>query len=165
MQEVVDKPAFVCLYNAYMICVDLSDQLRSYYPLWRKGHRWYKYIFWFLFDVSVGNGMVLWDKFQPQEMSQRRSGLKFHLSLAMQMIGGYCGRKSAMKKNIAYNRCDPGTIREEAKYGHSISKIGGRKKNAFNANASAGKHQREGRGRHPGNAATVTSLSAKTIAF
>eukprot|EP00795_Rhopilema_esculentum_P005704 gene5704-10953_t len=110
VQEVVEKPAVVCLYNAYMIGVDLSDQLRSYYPLGRKGHRWYKYIFWLIFDVSVGNAMV------------------FRQSLAMQMIGGYCGRKSAMKKNIAYNRCDPETIREEAKYVHSICKIEGRKK-------------------------------------
>ena len=128
VQEVVEKPAVVCLYNAYMIGVDLSDQLRSYYPLGRKGHRWYKYIFWFLFDVSVGNAMVLWNEFQPQETNRRRSGLKFRQSLAMQMIGGYCGRKSAIKKNIAYNRCDPGAIREEAKYGHFICKIEGRKK-------------------------------------
>ena len=49
VQEVVEKLAVVCLYNAYMIGVDLSDPLRSYYPLGRKGHRWYKYIFWFLY--------------------------------------------------------------------------------------------------------------------
>ena len=70
--------------------------------------------------------MVLWNEFQPQETSQRRSGLKFHQSLAMQISRGYCGRKSDMKKNIAYNRCDPGTIREEEKYGHFICKIEGR---------------------------------------
>eukprot|EP00795_Rhopilema_esculentum_P011126 gene11125-20006_t len=128
VQEVVEKPAVICLYNAYMISIDLSDQFQSYYPLGRTGHRWYKYIFWFLFDVSVGNAMVLWNEFQPQETNQRRSSLKFCQSLAMQMIGGYCGRKSAMKRNISYNRCDPGTIREQAKYGYFICEIEGRKK-------------------------------------
>eukprot|EP00795_Rhopilema_esculentum_P014923 gene14923-6062_t len=113
--------------------------------------------------------MVLWNEFQPQEKNRRRSSLKFRQSLAMQMIAGYCGRKSAMKKNIAYNRCDPGTIREEAKYGHFICKIEGRKKECIQCKRLGRKtprrKHREGRGRHPGNAATVTSLSAKTIAF
>ncbi|XP_065052308.1 uncharacterized protein LOC135681664 [Rhopilema esculentum] len=154
----VEKPAVVCLYNAYMIGVDLSDQLRTYNPLGRKGHRWCKHIFWFLSMFWLETQWFCQGhEFQPQETSQRRSGLKFRQSLAMQMIGGYYRRKSGTKKNIAYNRCDTETIREEAKYGHFICKIDGRRKECIQckyANASTGKHRRKGRGRHHGNAAT-----------
>ena len=39
--------------------VDLSDHLRSYYSLARTSHKWYKYIFYFLLDLAIGNAYIL----------------------------------------------------------------------------------------------------------
>lgn len=44
-----EKPKAVVLYNAHMGGVDRSDQLRSYYSVSRPSHKWYRYIFWFIF--------------------------------------------------------------------------------------------------------------------
>ena len=39
--------------------VDRNDQLRQYYAIWMKGRKYYKYIWWFLFDVAVTNAYIL----------------------------------------------------------------------------------------------------------
>lgn len=39
--------------------VDRGDQLRQYYHLRLKSRKFYKYIFWFLVDVSITNTYIL----------------------------------------------------------------------------------------------------------
>ena len=48
-------PQAVYLYNRYMGGVDRNDQLRGYYQVRLKGRKYYKYIFWFLFDLAITN--------------------------------------------------------------------------------------------------------------
>ena len=89
----VDMPAPIFTYNQYMGGVDLNDQLRSYYPSGRSGTKWWRYLFWFILDVSIINALIL-ERLSPhQPSSRRRSLLHFKLDLAKQLIGGFCGRK------------------------------------------------------------------------
>ena len=44
----------VVLYK-YMAGVDKGDQMRQYYRVRTKCTKYYKYMFWFLFDVTVTN--------------------------------------------------------------------------------------------------------------
>ena len=90
----IDMPAPIRTYNQYMGGVDLNDQLRSYYPSGRSGKKWWRYLFWFLLDVSIINALVF-ERLSPHQPSSRhrRSLLQFKLDLAKQLISGFCGRK------------------------------------------------------------------------
>ena len=39
--------------------VDQNDQLRGYYNVRLKCRKYYKYIFWFLFDLAITNSYIL----------------------------------------------------------------------------------------------------------
>ena len=74
--------------------VDLNDQLRSYYPSGRSGKKWWRFIFWYLLDVSICNAFIVEGESSHRASSRsRRSLLSFKLELAKQLIGGFCGRK------------------------------------------------------------------------
>ena len=73
--------------------IDEGDQLRGYYQVRLKCTKNYKYVFWFVFDVSVTNSFIL-TKFNvtagtPMTLKQ------FRVKLAEQLIGNYCSRKRA----------------------------------------------------------------------
>ena len=90
----VDIPAPTSIYNQYMGGVDLSDQMRSYYPSGRPGKKWWRYLLWFLLDVSICNAFILERlSFHAIASKSRRSLLHFKLELAKQLIGGFSGRK------------------------------------------------------------------------
>ena len=46
--------------------VDRGNQLRQYYHVRFKSHKLYKYVFWFLFDVSITNSYDLFHNYRPQ---------------------------------------------------------------------------------------------------
>ena len=52
-------PTAITTYNAQMAGVDVGDQIRKYYSVRLKCNKNYKYIFWFLFDVSITNAFLL----------------------------------------------------------------------------------------------------------
>ena len=52
--------------TTYMGGVDHGDQLRGYYHVRLKNRKYYKYIFLFLFDVSITNSYVLFKEAHPQ---------------------------------------------------------------------------------------------------
>ena len=54
----VNCPQSISLYNEHMGGVDQNDQLRGYYHVRLKCRKYYKYIFWFLFDVAVINSYI-----------------------------------------------------------------------------------------------------------
>ena len=56
----VECPMCVALYNQYMGGVDVGDQIRGYYHVRLKCTKNYKYIFWFLVDVSTTNAFILY---------------------------------------------------------------------------------------------------------
>jgi hypothetical protein len=53
------KPLSVMSYNKYKICVDKSDQLLSYYWFQRKSVKWWKKLFFHLFDLVLVNAHIL----------------------------------------------------------------------------------------------------------
>ena len=52
-------PCAIKDYNIHMGGVDNNDQLRGYNHVRLKCHKYYKYIFWFLFDLMVTNSFIL----------------------------------------------------------------------------------------------------------
>ena len=89
----VQCPDAVVLYNQHMAGVDRGDQLRQYYRVRTKCRKNYKYIFWFLFDVSITNSYIL-SLFAPTTMPISHQRLKaFRLRLANQLVGDYNSRK------------------------------------------------------------------------
>ena len=88
-------PQAIATYNAHMGGVDKGDQLRNYYKVRLKCMKYYKYIFWFLFDVSITNAYIF-SSFVPSTTSASSHTLKqFRLTLASQLIDTYCSRKRA----------------------------------------------------------------------
>ena len=87
----VECPLCVALYNQYMGGVDVGDQLRGYYHVRLKCTKNYKYIFWFLFNVSATNAYILYSfdvrTGTPTTLKQ------FRMKLAEQLIGTYKSRK------------------------------------------------------------------------
>ena len=55
----VSKPAVINLYNQHMGGVDLADQQRQYYSVGRSSYKWYRYLFWFLLDISIINSFIV----------------------------------------------------------------------------------------------------------
>ena len=51
-------PVVAHQYNQFMSGVDLADQLRQYYSAGRRSKKYWKYIFWFLVDVSICNAFA-----------------------------------------------------------------------------------------------------------
>ena len=75
-------PTRVVEYNKYMGGVDHSDQLRNYYALRLKSHKFYKYIFWFICDVTINLTQYL-----PVTDDKGKTHLQFRIDLAKQLIG------------------------------------------------------------------------------
>ena len=93
----VEKPACVDLYNS-MGGVDHSDQLRSYYSTCRPSKKWYKYLFWFIFSLSLVNSFIIFK--ENVDRRGRRTLVNFRLALATQLIGGFSSRSENRKRTI-----------------------------------------------------------------
>ena len=100
--------------------VDHADQLHSFYYAGWQSRKWYRYIFWFLFNLSICNAFVLFNIYRGQ---QRKKPLQdFRLALAKQLIDSFSQRKRKKCSLDAVNQTavDPG---------HHISvHVGGRKR-------------------------------------
>ncbi|XP_012938598.1 uncharacterized protein LOC106011918 [Aplysia californica] len=57
--EPMMKPDAILFYYRYMFGVDLSDQLRSYYAVGRKSVKWWRYVLWFVVQMSLANASIL----------------------------------------------------------------------------------------------------------
>ena len=94
----VPCPIAIKEYNEHMGGVDLNDQLRRYYGVRSKGRKFYKYIWWFLFDVAVTNAFILC----KHHTNQRYKILKdFRTELAKSLIGDFNGRKKRGRPSLA----------------------------------------------------------------
>ena len=98
----VDCPSSIVAYNKFMGGVDRGDQLRSYYHVRLKSRKFYKYVFWFLFDVVVTNSHIL-SRYaittNPGPIS-KQSLKNFRLKLASQLIGSYCSRVRVGRRRL-----------------------------------------------------------------
>ena len=90
----VTKPAVVNLYNKYMGGVDLADQLRHYYSVGRASRQWYRYIFWFLIDLSICNAFILYNTYRLGQGQAKVKQLTFRTNLAKQLIAGFSSTTS-----------------------------------------------------------------------
>ena len=70
--------------------VDRNDQLRSYYHVHHKSKKHKKYIFWFLFDLSISNAYILSQYLPEYHGKQLKS---FRVTLAEELIGTCTNRK------------------------------------------------------------------------
>ena len=85
-------PEAITHYNKYIEGVDHNDQLCQYYHVRLKCRQYYKYIFWFLFDVAVSNAFII-SKTNPEMAAVTRSVKAFRSHLAKEMLSEYCSRK------------------------------------------------------------------------
>lgn len=90
-------PEIPVLYNRYMGGVDLNDQLRGYYHIRLKGRKYYKYIFWFLVDVTITNAYILCKHHTDMNIKSTKI---FRADLAKALIGSYCSRKRVGRRSI-----------------------------------------------------------------
>jgi hypothetical protein len=70
------KPSAVLDYNKCKIGVDKSDQMLSYYSFQRKSVKWWKKLFFHLFDLALVNAhILLWEKctkkFRLQKLTEK----------------------------------------------------------------------------------------------
>jgi len=89
-------PSAVVLYNRYMGGVDRNDQMRQYYHVRSRGRKYYRYIFWFLFETCVANSFILYRHFCTSHQPQTRklkTYLDFRLQLYKELVGHYCSRR------------------------------------------------------------------------
>jgi hypothetical protein len=82
-------PTTITAYTQCMHGVDYNDQMRQYYAVPTKCRKYYKYIFWFLFELASTNSYILMKQFTPTTMTLR----DFRESLAKTLIGSYNSRK------------------------------------------------------------------------
>lgn len=92
-------PQSIDLYNKYMGGVDKNDQLRGYYHVRLKGRKYYKYIFWFVFDVAVTNAYILCKYHTSLTTSSVK---KFRSDLAKELIGNFNNRKRRGRPTSQY---------------------------------------------------------------
>ena len=57
----IQKLRVADVYTAFMGGVDHTDQLRSFYYTGWQSRKWYRHIFWFLFNLSICNAFVLFN--------------------------------------------------------------------------------------------------------
>ena len=86
----VSCPSSVALYNKYMGGVDHNDQARGYYHVRLKCRKFYKYIYWFLFDVAITNAYILCRLYTDLQTNSIKD---FRISLSKELIGSYSSRK------------------------------------------------------------------------
>ena len=91
-------PQLIILYNRFMAGVDNGDQLRGYYECRKRSRKFYKYIYNFLFDVTITNCFILLKHFCR---SVKMSLKEFRLKLASQLIGDYCSRYRPCRRPTA----------------------------------------------------------------
>ena len=90
-------PEALELYNMHMGGVDKNDQLRQYYHVRLKSRKFYRYIFWFLFEVCMANTYIL---HQHYSGAARQPLKEFRLEVARGLIGDYNSRKRAGRSSL-----------------------------------------------------------------
>lgn len=89
----IEKPDIADVYTANMGGVDQANQLHSFYFAGFSSRKWYRYIFWFLFNLSVCNGFILESIYRSNKGKKKRPMISFRLDLAKQLIDSFSQRK------------------------------------------------------------------------
>lgn len=100
----IEKPRVADVYTADMGGVDRADQLRSFYFAGYSSRKWYRYIFWFLFNLSVCNSFILESIYRTNQGERKRPMINFRLDLAKRLINGFSQRKRKRRSQEALNQ-------------------------------------------------------------
>ena len=84
--------------------VDRTDQLRLFYFAGYSSQKWYRYIYWFLFNLSVCNSFILESIYCTNQGERKRPIINFRLDLAKQLINGFSQRKRKRRSQEALNQ-------------------------------------------------------------
>ena len=87
------KPIAISQYTKNFNGVDKNNQLRQYYKIATKARKWWKYLFWFVLDVTAINAYLLYAEAPGGPRQKRMSRKDFHLAVAKGLINGYTSRK------------------------------------------------------------------------
>ena len=121
------KPYVNIDYNNNMGGVDLSDQHRAYYPIGRAGKKWWRYILWFLINLSMVNAHIVFVKSYKQPPPRKGyDHLSFRVDVASELRAGFTSRKHSVgrkSKQVINEEIHPDTLPH-----HKVVKIEGRKK-------------------------------------
>ncbi|KAK6188811.1 hypothetical protein SNE40_004910 [Patella caerulea] len=80
-------PVAISKYFSNMSGVDRSDQLRMEYPTYRMSKKWWLYLFYFLFDLSIANAFILFKESKNHAKKKTPILLEFKMNLFKKMIG------------------------------------------------------------------------------
>ena len=94
----VPCPAAMELYNRYTGGVNRNEQLRQYYHVCTKRRKFYRYIFWFLFEVVFANVYILHSNYSC--VAKKKPYKEFRLQVARDLIGDYNSRKRAGRATL-----------------------------------------------------------------
>ena len=72
--------------------------MREYYHVRLKSRKYYKYIFWMLFDVSITNSLVI-AKGNSNLNPNTKNVKSFRTALAHQLPEGYCSMKTRSQRS------------------------------------------------------------------
>ena len=109
----VPCPKAVQSYTAHMNGVDRADQLRSSYSVSRRAAKWWKYLFWFLIDISIINGFIMMKKSANHQVTSKtlrkkdQCQLHFRQNLVKQLIGDYRHKR---KRESIQNKASEGLL-------------------------------------------------------
>ena len=94
------KPDVVAVYNDGMNGVDVNDQYRSYYPVGSVSRKWWKYLLWFFFNLSIVIVTFLrnWPAIRSEANSLFVVNLQDFLSLVTMDINALQAQASAQSK-------------------------------------------------------------------
>ncbi|XP_033624325.1 piggyBac transposable element-derived protein 4-like [Asterias rubens] len=125
----VTVPSVVTDYNANTGGADHSDQFRSYCIVSRSGRRWWKYLFWALFNQALINAYILWKaSTKPHSKSKKSHSLKaFKVAIIHQLADGFSSRKRTTTSTS--KRPVEEILDGESVPGHALVLFGDRKRN------------------------------------
>lgn len=89
---VYPKPLAIVDYCNNYNAVDKNDQLRSYYGIASKAKKWWKYLFWFICDVTMINAYILHKEAPGGPRPRPLTHLDFHIAVAKGLINGFSCR-------------------------------------------------------------------------
>ena len=83
-------PSALAKYQQFMGGVDRNDQLRQYYQVPTKCRKFYRYIFWFLFEAAVTNSFILHSNYSTALHQPLK---EYRLELAKGLVGDFHSNK------------------------------------------------------------------------
>ncbi|XP_036357564.1 piggyBac transposable element-derived protein 3-like [Octopus sinensis] len=112
-------------YNKYMDGVDKSDQYWAYYPVGQPGKKWWRYILWFLVNLTIVSSYIVHAKSHKVPLPPKDyDHLKFRVDIACQSCESLSSRKHRTGRKAKLTEVD---INRENTDFHKVEKVNGRK--------------------------------------